>query len=59
MDKLVVGVALLLLVAGAASVAWALWQWKQGGEVRGIFGVGTGLMSVWLAERLVAHEERG
>jgi hypothetical protein len=58
MDKLLVGVALLLLVLGAACVGWALHQWRLGGEGRGLFWVGLGVMSAWLAQRLTAGEER-
>ena len=58
MDKLLVGVALLLLVLCAVSVGWALYQWRLGAEARGMFWVGLGLMSAWLAQRLTAGEER-
>lgn len=59
MDKLAVGVSLLLLQMGAASVAWAFLQWGRGEETRGVFWVLVGLLIVGLAHRLAAFEERG
>lgn len=58
MDKLLVSVALLLLVLGAGCAGWAIFQWRLGGEGRGLFWVGWAVLSVWLAQRLVIGEER-